>query len=99
MEKMEKPELVEMITELESALCWLEKKLSDSKEKKTGRKEEVLKCFEGGAVLSVGELSKIVGISDRNISSQLSYLRKDGYEFIRIGSGSGKLKLVGRPLA
>jgi len=46
---------------------------------KPGRKEEVLAILKEGAHISVPMLAKRVGISERNISSQMSYLRKDGY--------------------
>lgn len=87
----------EMLCELENLVLWLEGKLGKKEVvEKKGRKEEVLEIMKDGGLYSVGELSKIIGISDRNISSQLSYLRKDGWIFGRFGSGSGKLKLLGK---
>jgi biotin operon repressor len=47
---------------------------------KAGRKDEVLAILKRGAHVSVPQIAKEVGISDRNVSSQMSYLRKDGYK-------------------
>jgi len=46
---------------------------------KPGRKDEVLAILKEGKHVSVAMLAKRVGISERNISSQMSYLRKDGW--------------------
>ena len=76
--KMNKDELVVMIEEMECCLNMMEERIVvDIKIKKVGRKDEVLEVLLSGKV-SVKEISNIVGISSRNVSSQLSYLRKDG---------------------
>ena len=54
---------------------------------KPGRKEEVLKCFEGGKHLSVPQIGKMVGINERNVSSQLTYLRRDGHNIATDSKG------------
>jgi biotin operon repressor len=46
---------------------------------KVGRKQEVLDLLKTGKHYKIPELAKILGISDRNVSSQLSYLRADNY--------------------
>ena len=46
---------------------------------KPGRKEEVLALLKSHGKISIPTIAKLVGISERNVSSQLSYLRKDGY--------------------
>lgn len=46
---------------------------------KIGRKQEVLDLLKTGKHYKIPELAKILGISDRNVSSQLSYLRADNY--------------------
>lgn len=45
---------------------------------KIGRKQEVLDLLLTGKHYKIPDLAKILGISDRNVSSQLSYLRADG---------------------
>ena len=57
---------------------------------KKGRKDEVLALLKAGRV-TVAEMAKKIGISERNISSQLSYLRKDG---ILIGTDSKGRKFI-----
>jgi len=58
---------------------WLLGRLCGKKlDKEGGRKDEMRKLLEGGERYKISELSKILGISDKNVSSLLSYLRKDG---------------------
>ena len=45
---------------------------------KPGRKDEVLAILQRGKHVSVAQIAREVGISERNVSSQMSYLRKDG---------------------
>ena len=47
-------------------------------EKGDGRKEQVRQLLEEHGRLSIREMAEILGTSDKNISSQLSYLRKMG---------------------
>jgi len=58
---------------------------------KPGRKDEVLAILMTGKHVSVSQIAKIVGINERNVSSQLSYLRKDGK---RIATDSRGLKFL-----
>ncbi len=87
------------LNELEEVLCWLELKLS-VKKFKIGRKSEVLDILKEGNLVSVGDIAKRIGITSRNVSSQLSYIRndfeKDGNKMIivKVGRGVGKLKLM-----
>jgi len=53
----------------------LEQSLKHTTNKMGGRMLEVYEHLATGKHLSVPELAKLVGISDKNISSQLSYLR------------------------
>jgi len=70
--------LTQQIEELECVLIALEARLSTSKIKKEGRKEQVLAILQTEGPISVDQMAKLLNISPRNISSQLSYLRKDG---------------------
>lgn len=47
-------------------------------EKGDGRKEQVRQLLEERGRLSIKEMAEILQTSDKNISSQLSYLRKMG---------------------
>jgi len=96
---MNKEEMEKVICEMEEVLIWLELKLN-VKKFKVNRKDEVLEILKEGKLMSVGDIGKRVGISNRNVSSILSYLRndfeKDGDKFsiVKIGRGVGRLKLI-----
>jgi biotin operon repressor len=83
-------ETLEQVSELELVVCWLENQLGAKVSFKVGRKDEVLALLKAGRV-TVAEIAKKIGISDRNVSSQLSYLRKDG---IAIGTDSKGRKFI-----
>lgn len=53
---------------------------------KSGRKEEVLGILKEG-IYSVKELSVKVGVSGRNISSIVCYLRDDGFDIKKLNRG------------
>lgn len=89
--EMKKEELVKLVCEMEDVLLMLEEKFGKGKKFTKGRKEEVLEVLELKGKVTVGEISKIVGISARNVSSQLSYLRRDG---INIGTDSKGRKFI-----
>jgi biotin operon repressor len=95
-----------VVEELESRVIRLESLIEDLLETidcldnmepvvitKPGRKDEVLQCFEGGKHLSVPQIARMVGINERNVSSQLTYLRKDGH---KIGTDSKGFKFIER---
>lgn len=46
---------------------------------KDGRKSQVLDLLRKHETISILEMSKTLGISTKNVSSQLTYLRSDGY--------------------
>lgn len=58
---------------------------------KPGRKAEVLALLQSHAAISIPAMAKALGITERNISSQLSYLRADGY---LIGTNSRGWKVL-----
>jgi len=90
MKEFTKDELVEMIVELEETLVCLEERLCETKKVVEGRKEQVLKVLQAGPI-TVGGIATRLGISARNVSSQLTYLRKDGYD---IGTTSTGKKIL-----
>jgi DNA-binding transcriptional ArsR family regulator len=74
-----KPELVTAVIEYEDLLLALESKISSVKVPVTGRKEQVLKILKSAGHISVSAIATRIGISQRNVSSQMTYLRKDGH--------------------
>ena len=90
MMKMKKEELVEMVCEMEEVLMMLEDKITRQKKVTTGRKEQVLKVLQQGPI-TVGGIATRLGITARNVSSQLTYLRKDGHD---IGTTSTGKKMI-----
>ena len=62
-------------------------KLVEKKEvvkvKAKGRKEQVLDLINAnGGKITINEISRVLGINNRNVSSQLCYLKNDGYVII-----------------
>ncbi len=76
----------EIINQMEEVLGCLETRLSNHKVIKPGRKEQCLEILKIGPI-SNGAIAKRVGISARNVSSQLSYLRKDGHNIGKTSTG------------
>ena len=72
--KMTKEELIQALINAKAA-------------KTDGRKEQVLALIRSDGKISIKDLAVRIGISDRNISSQLSYLRKDGLKFGKDSKG------------
>lgn len=60
-------------------------------EKGDGRKEQVVALLREHGRLSIREMAELLGMTDKNISSQLSYLRKDG---IKIATDSEGRKFI-----
>ena len=71
-------ELEAIITDLECTLVYLEERLAKPGVV-TGRKEQVLGVLKSAGHITVAAIATRIGISARNVSSQLTYLRKDGY--------------------
>jgi len=55
---------------------------------KPGRKDEVLAILRRGKHVTVSQIAKEVGISERNVSSQMSYLRKDRWNIATDSRGA-----------
>jgi len=91
---LNKEALVELVCEMEEVLLHLEDQLN-TKKFKVGRKDQVLDILKEGKLISVKELAERVGITNKNVSSQLTYLRNDGWIIGKVGRGVGRLKLMG----
>jgi len=61
----------------ETLIAELQSKLEASS--KDGRKSQVLNILREYRTISILEISKLLSISTKNVSSQLTYLRSDGY--------------------
>jgi len=88
LKKLNKEQLVAMVCELEEALLFVESKLNVKAAKVVlpGRKQQVLEILQQGPV-TIGAIATRLGISSRNVSSQLSYLRTDGYDICTSSTG------------
>jgi Predicted transcriptional regulator len=71
MQKMSKAELIDH-------LCAAVNFLNAQPERGPGRKDDVLALLQTGPH-GILEIAEKLGINSKNVSSQLSYLRKDGY--------------------
>ena len=54
---------------------------------KDGRKSQVLELLREHRTISILEISSKLGISTKNVSSQLTYLRSDGYQIFTDPNG------------
>ena len=84
-------ELTAQVAELENMLVCLEERLSQVKPIKVSRKVEVMNILKDNGHISVADIAILVGITERNISSQLTYLRRNG---INIGTDSKGRKFI-----
>ena len=88
---MNKTELNELVNDLQSEIqsltdiqltkdqMILELQLKLEASSKDGRKSQVLDLLRKHHTISILEISKTLNISTKNVSSQLTYLRSDGY--------------------
>ncbi len=79
LKKLSKDELISEIIEYDNLLLHLEDKICTVKVKPTGRKEQVLDIMKKSGHITVAAIATRLGITARNVSSQLTYLRKDGH--------------------
>lgn len=83
--EMNKAELMNHIQELNDNLISKDELITELQLKleassKDGRKSQVLELLRKHDNISILEMSKLLGISTKNVSSQLTYLRSDGYK-------------------
>ena len=67
------------VEEYECVLSYLEDRLCGHKIKSEGRKSQVLEILKSAGHISVAAIATRMGISARNVSSQMTYLRRDGH--------------------
>jgi biotin operon repressor len=79
----------ERVTDLEMKIQELEDRLS--RKRTDGRKEEVLALLQTKP-MSILEMSEALDISNKNISSQLCYLKKDGHRIATNADGQKHLE-------
>jgi len=82
---MSKEEMMEFVKMMKAENARLLEKVENKKG--NGRKEEVLGLIREYGKISIKDMAEKIGITDRNISSQLSYLRKDGLRFGKDSKG------------
>lgn len=87
------PSAAELIAEIESLKSQLAEAKSGSS---TGRKDQVLQVLREHGHISVQKIAKLVGITDKNVSSQMTALRKAGHA---IGTDSRGFKFLENPAA
>jgi len=78
-DKMTKDELLKKVEEQEQIILDLQVKLESSKNN-DGRKTQVLDLLKTNGSMSILEIASQLNISTKNVSSQLTYLRTDGYQ-------------------
>ena len=84
MKKLTKEELIEKIENQEQLIMELQIRLETSK---NGRKFQVLEILKEGNPISIVKIAEKLGITAKNVSSQLTYLRSDGYEIFTDNHG------------
>ena len=81
-----KEDLMQTIEDQQQIILDLQVKLENSKNK-DGRKSQVLDLLKNHTSISILDISKELGISTKNVSSQLTYLRTDGYQIFTDPNG------------
>jgi biotin operon repressor len=78
-----------LIEQVES--CWKTidelNSLIEQKSKNIGRKQQVYEILKMNGPLTIKDISRKLNISTKNVSSQLTYLRSDGYQIFTDNNG------------
>jgi biotin operon repressor len=77
-DKRTRLELIRVVEDQEQIILDLQMKLEAKSN--GGRKTQVLELLKSRESISIVEMSKELGISTKNVSSQLTYLRTGGYK-------------------
>jgi len=78
-DKMTKEELIRELESQEQIILDLQTKLENSRNNEN-RKSQVLELLRTNESLSILDIAQKLNISTKNVSSQLTYLRTDGYQ-------------------
>ena len=79
MEKMTKENLIKMVDDQAQIILDLQVQLENARNS-SGRKSQVLDLLKENTSISILDIAKKLSISTKNVSSQLTYLRTDGYK-------------------
>ena len=79
MKEMTKEEMIERMESQEQIILDLQTRL-ESSSNGTQRKAQVLEILRNQTAISIVDIAKKLGITAKNVSSQLTYLRSDGYK-------------------
>ena len=85
-DKLTKEDLIKLVEDQEAIILDLQVQLENSKNS-SGRKSQVLELLKNNSAISILEMSKQLSISTKNVSSQLTYLRTDGYKIFTDNHG------------
>ena len=86
MEKMTQKELMEMVDNQAQIILDLQVQLENARNS-SGRKSQVLELLREFDAISILDIAKKLSISTKNVSSQLTYLRTDGYKIFTDNHG------------
>ena len=90
---MSQEDLIKTIEDQEQLILDLQVKFEQSKNK-FGRKEQVLELLKKSNSISIIEIAEKLDINTKNVSSQLTYLRADGYKIMTDHKGRKVLDWV-----
>jgi len=85
-ESYSKEELLVLVKEQYEQIVELEDKI-EKVSNGSGRKSQVLDLLKSNASISIVEIADALNISTKNVSSQLTYLRSDGYKIFTDNNG------------
>ena len=86
MEKMTKEELIKMVEDQSKIILDLQVKIENARNS-SGRKSQVLELLKTNGSISILDIAKKLYIKTKNVSSQLTYLRTDGYKIFTDNHG------------
>jgi biotin operon repressor len=84
--EISKEELIIMIDNRDQIILDLQVQLENARNS-SGRKSQVLELLKENVSISILDISKKLSISTKNVSSQLTYLRTDGYKIFTDNHG------------
>ena len=84
--EMTQNEMQEVIDNQEQIILDLQVQLENARNS-SGRKSQVLELLRENDAISILDIAKKLSISTKNVSSQLTYLRTDGYKIFTDNHG------------